>query len=124
MGGVTGVAKSDKDLSANNNYQLLACAHLLGVYFHQNFLKKYPQGKSITLTTREREVLLWAAEGKTDEVVAAILNISNNTVRFHWKNIFTKLDTNGRAYAVARALRLGLICPARIDPLPTKSGSY
>ena len=68
----------------------------------------------IELTEREKEILLWAVESKTDEEIAMILNISFNTVRFHWKKIFNKLNSYGRVYALTKAIRLGLINPVLI----------
>ena len=38
-----------------------------------------------------------------------ILNISENTVNFHIKNVMRKLDTTSRTVAVIKAIRLGLI---------------
>ena len=70
----------------------------------------------VRLSAREKEILSWAAEGKTDDEISQILTISSNTVRFHWKNIFEKLDANGRIYAVTKAIRLDLISPALISP--------
>ena len=63
------------------------------------------------MTGREHDILCWAAEGKSNDEIGLILGISINTVRFHWKNIFDKLDANGRMYAVTKAIRLGLITP-------------
>jgi DNA-binding CsgD family transcriptional regulator len=68
----------------------------------------------VELTVREREVLCWAAEGKTDDEMSAILNISTSTIRFHWKKIFKKLEAYGRMYAVTKAVRLQLITPALV----------
>jgi DNA-binding CsgD family transcriptional regulator len=68
----------------------------------------------VELTVREREILCWASEGKTDDEMAAILNISPNTIRFHWKKIFKKLEVYGRMYAVTKATRLQLITPALV----------
>ncbi|MCB1592690.1 MAG: LuxR family transcriptional regulator [Alphaproteobacteria bacterium] len=69
----------------------------------------------IFLTDREREVLLWAAEGKSDAVIADILGISYSTVRFHINNAYNKLSSNERIYAVTKAIRLGLIMPSAVS---------
>jgi len=69
----------------------------------------------VELTVRQREILCWAAEGKTDDEMSAILNISKSTIRFHWKQIFTKLEVYGRMYAVTKAIRLQLITPALVS---------
>ena len=53
------------------------------------------------LTEREAECLRWAAAGKTNGEIAVILSISENTVRYHFKNILSKLDATSRAQAIA-----------------------
>lgn len=63
------------------------------------------------LTRRERECLLWAAEGKTAWETAHILTISERTVVFHLNNAVRKFDVSSRQQAVARAVALGLIGP-------------
>lgn len=54
-----------------------------------------------TLTARERELLAALANGRTNAAVAADFDISVNTVKFHLKNLYSKLDVNNRAQAVA-----------------------
>lgn len=68
----------------------------------------------MSLTFREREILLWAAEGKSDPVIAEILGISHSTVRFHIKNIFRKFEVNERTLAVVKAIKMRLISPSYI----------
>lgn len=60
------------------------------------------------LTSREQEVLRLVADGHTDRMVAETLVISPRTVNRHLSNIFTKLSVQGRAAAVALAIRQGL----------------
>ncbi len=64
-----------------------------------------------TLTRREKECLLWAAEGKTSWETAQILGVAERTVIFHLQNAAGKLNVSSRQHAVARALSLGLIAP-------------
>ncbi len=59
------------------------------------------------LTPREREVLGLVAQGATNAEVAASLVVSENTVKFHMKNILQKLHARNRAEVVAFALRKG-----------------
>jgi len=61
------------------------------------------------LTSREREVLLWIKEGKTNWEISKILMISERTVRFHVENLLNKLQASTRGHAVAVALQQGLI---------------
>lgn len=62
-----------------------------------------------TLSTREREVLVYVAQGKPDAEIANSLLISANTVDFHLRNIFHKLEVNNRVAAAVTALTFGLI---------------
>ena len=55
------------------------------------------------LTPREAEVLLWVAEGKTNEEIAIILGAKPGTVRKHVENIHRKLGVENRASAAAMA---------------------
>jgi len=66
---------------------------------------------SIELTNREKECLLWAAEGKTSDETSIILHIAESTVRFHLNNAAQKLNVHTRRHAIARAICLGLITP-------------
>jgi DNA-binding CsgD family transcriptional regulator len=63
----------------------------------------------IELSQRERDCLAWTAQGKSSWDIGMILNISENTVNFHIKNVMRKLDTTSRTVAVIKAIRLGLI---------------
>ncbi len=49
------------------------------------------------LTTREREVALLAAKGLRNSEIADKLMVTENTVRFHLRTIFQKLDIDRRA---------------------------
>ena len=61
------------------------------------------------LTAREREVLALLAEGAGNKEIAAKLNISENTAKFHVSSILGKLGATTRTEAVSRGYRLGLI---------------
>lgn len=61
------------------------------------------------LSAREREVLLWAAQGKTAWETAAILGISPKTVEFHLSNCGKKLGTASKSQTVLAAARKGLL---------------
>lgn len=64
------------------------------------------------LSNREKEVLRWAMDGKTNWEISMILNIGERTVKFHVQNVMRKLDASSRSQAVAIAVRRRLI------PLP------
>ena len=61
------------------------------------------------LTNREIEVLKQVAEGNANKVIAVRLEISEETVKAHMKNILSKLNANDRTHAVTIALKRGII---------------
>lgn len=61
------------------------------------------------LTSREREVLTYVAQGMTNKQIAAAIGISDRTVQFHLGNVLGKLDAASRTEAVVTALSEGLI---------------
>jgi DNA-binding NarL/FixJ family response regulator len=61
------------------------------------------------LTPQETELLKLMVEGHHYKTAAAALNISTNTVSFHLKNIYEKLQVHSKTEAVAKALRERLI---------------
>jgi len=61
------------------------------------------------LTAREIEVLRRVAAGKSNKVIAAELDISENTVKAHMQSILPKLDASDRTHAVIIALKRGIL---------------
>lgn len=61
------------------------------------------------LTDRERDVLSWAARGKTAAETSDILSISEETVSTHLRSSMRKLSANNKTHATVRAIYLGLI---------------
>ncbi len=59
------------------------------------------------LSHRELEVLKSVAAGNSNKIVADHLNISEETVKGHMKNILTKLNANDRTHAVMIAQKRG-----------------
>jgi DNA-binding CsgD family transcriptional regulator len=61
------------------------------------------------ISPREVEVLQWVSKGKGAKDIAAILGISEHTVRSYALTVRSKLDCTNLAQAVAKAARLRLI---------------
>lgn len=59
------------------------------------------------LTSREREVLQWTADGKSAQDIADILSLSKSTVDFHLANSIKKLNSPNKTAAVASAVLSG-----------------
>jgi DNA-binding NarL/FixJ family response regulator len=61
------------------------------------------------LSSRELEVLRLLVAGASNKVLAARLNLSENTIKSHISHIFGKLGVQSRAEAVAVALQRGMV---------------
>ena len=61
------------------------------------------------LTDRELDVLRLVVRGLRNKEIAAELGISENTAKFHLRNILDKLHAQNRAEVVARAMRERLV---------------
>jgi len=68
------------------------------------------------LTEREKEVLQLLAAGLTNKEIGAKLDIAENTVKNHLKNILGKLHLQNRVQAAALAIQQGIL--AVKDPTP------
>ena len=114
-----------KDLEADSFIQLLegvsqgepALTPLLARKLLTEFAK--PEAKTAqdkdpdALTGREMEVLEAMAEGVTsNRALARELGVSENTIKFHVRNILDKLHLHNRAQVVSYAFRHGIVAPA------------
>ena len=68
-----------------------------------------PDRATYHLTPQETELLRLMVEGHHYKTAAAELGISSNTVSFHLKNVYGKLQVHSKSEAVAKALREGLV---------------
>ncbi len=66
---------------------------------------------SLPITTREKEVLVHLAQGKTNKQISQSLMLSPSTVRNHISSIFIKLKISNRSQATAIAIYSGLLNP-------------
>ena len=62
-----------------------------------------------TLTLREKEVLTLIAEGASNKEIAYKLNISENTVKNHLRNIMEKLHLQNRVQLAVFAIKKGIV---------------
>jgi LuxR family transcriptional regulator, maltose regulon positive regulatory protein len=61
------------------------------------------------LTQKEREILTLLNRNFSNKEIARAMDIGEQTVKWHLKNLFSKLDASSRKHVVARARMLGLI---------------
>lgn len=83
--------------------------HLLGLYAwsaaaRTTVRRRKPAGR--LLSGRERDVLSFAAQGRTREETADLLGVSVETVSTHLRNARTKIGTRNTTHTVIEALRL------------------
>ncbi|WP_022963680.1 response regulator transcription factor [Halopseudomonas pelagia] len=105
-----------------------ACAHLLKNNLHKELVgtvralaagrRCLPAEVTVDLRTqvgrtslsiRERQVLHWVAQGRSNRHVAQLLSISEATVKGHLHNTMNKLGAHNRTHAVTIALQQGII---------------
>lgn len=63
----------------------------------------------VQLTNRQKELITLLAMGYQQDQIAKKLNISRDTVSYHFRNIKIVLDAKTPAQVVANAIMLGLI---------------
>jgi two-component system, NarL family, response regulator len=64
------------------------------------------------LTPSERKILELIVEGQPNKEIAANLNVTENTVKTHVKNILSKLGVDDRTAAATSAIKRGIV---RVD---------
>ena len=64
---------------------------------------------SVSLSSKEREVLKFIAEGKSSKEISNVMGISYNTVNVHRNNIMQKLDLHKTAELVRYAIKERII---------------
>jgi DNA-binding CsgD family transcriptional regulator len=69
------------------------------------------------LSERELQILRLVAEGFSNRQIAGMLDISENTVKVHVRNIFSKIHVASRTEASMYAVRHGLLADVRVDEL-------
>lgn len=61
------------------------------------------------LSTREMQVLTWAAQGKSTTDTAAILGLSTSTVKKYMQSVLEKFGVSSKIQAVAMATAMGML---------------
>jgi LuxR family maltose regulon positive regulatory protein len=64
---------------------------------------------SMALTPKEREVLELLARNLSNKEIALAMQIGEETIKWHLKNLFGKLAAGTRKQLVSRARMLGLL---------------
>ena len=68
------------------------------------------------LTAREQEVLHWIVRGHSNQQISLEMGVSEDTVKFHVKNVLGKLGVSSRSKAAASILMRSTIQPGSTPP--------
>jgi LuxR family quorum sensing-dependent transcriptional regulator len=102
---VAGVALAGSKLDLGVNTKPMI--HLMAIYAFttvMDLLAARPYAQ-LPLTSREREVLAWSAQGKSAWEIGEILSVAKRTVDEHAQTAMRKLGATNRTQAVALAIR-------------------
>ncbi len=116
-GELAGVGMASSTGGIRPDVGVLRKLRVLATEFHLAFTdleKKDRTVGNVHLTNREKEILLWVAEGKSDSIIGDIIGVSHAAIRFHMSNIFKKLGANERTLATVKAIQQGLILPSYV----------
>lgn len=94
------VLKAIKLIHSGGSYMSPSIARKVINYF-------VPERKFISdqLTLKEKNIIEGLTEGLSYKLIAAKLDISIDTVRFHIKNIYRKLHVNSKAEVISKAFK-------------------
>jgi len=99
-------------ITQNNSYIVLVSGINGREDFHQmQWIKKdhFPKSAAVVFTTREVEILNCIAKGYATCEISGMLNISEETVRTHRKNILKKADARNSSELVRKAFEWGYL---------------
>ena len=71
--------------------------------------------RSTALTPKEREVLELLARNLSNKEIGLTMNIHEDTVKWHVKNLFAKLSAGTRKQVVSRARLMGILAAGRLS---------
>ena len=66
-------------------------------------------GPQRMFSSREEEVLQGLAQGRSNKEIARELDVTDNTIKFHLRNIYRKLGVKKRVPAVEKAREIGIL---------------
>lgn len=107
-----GLASAEKRDSFDGNLDHITayCNHFYIAFQRLNRKSDRPE-HNIYLSPREKEVLTWAAAGKSRADIGIILTLSEETVDSYFRTAFKKLDATTGTMAISKAISYGLIRP-------------
>lgn len=110
---VVGFGISSPEAAPQDDPDTLSCLRLASFQCFEVYRSLDPlleeRAPAVSLSPREREVLLWASRGKNKGEIAHILGLSHSSIKRYCESLFLKLGVNRLPFAIARAIQLGLI---------------
>jgi two-component system response regulator DegU len=104
-------------IARGRSYFSLAVATAIVERIHRTADRPRADGNpSFVPTGRELEVLELLAVGKSNQAIAAALQVSERTVENHLRNVYRKLGVHDRAQAMLIALRRGYVSQIVTEP--------
>lgn len=94
--------KSHFEIVVNKNFLNMVFCNII---LNKNSLPPF----DITLTHREKEILLLISQGKNNSKIAEYFNVSEHTIKMYISNIYKKLQVKDRTEAVVKAIRYDFI---------------
>jgi DNA-binding CsgD family transcriptional regulator len=106
---VVGISKLSKKADVSPSH--LALLHFAAQAAHLRICALFADEitRDWHLSTREKEILDWVARGKSNNVIAEILEIAPGTVDTYIRRIYEKLEVSDRTSAAVKGVGLGLI---------------
>lgn len=98
--------KKQKDISSVYLEQICR-ASKADMFLYPDYLREKKVSQSLSET--EEQIVKLLAHGKKNSEIGESLFISENTVKYHLKNIYVKLDASNRGQAVKKAMDYNLI---------------
>jgi DNA-binding NarL/FixJ family response regulator len=81
----------------------------MSIHIAKMVVQSFQKSNDSILSERETEVISLLAQGKSYKSIGESLFISRNTIKFHIKNIYDKLEVNTRERAIEEAAKMKYI---------------
>ncbi len=105
------LAQAVMTVAQGDTYMSPAISNLLVETLKTGKLSEGPQDPFERLTLREKEVLQLIAQGRSNKEIAALLDLSVNTIAVHRARLMETLGLHRTAELVLYAVKKGLIQP-------------
>lgn len=94
---------------SDNNNTIIKGSHPGELFIYSEKTKSWFKNRIDQLTTKEQAILHLSSKGLTNIDIAKKLSLNINTVKFHKRNIFHKLDVKNCIEAITAASHWGLL---------------